>query len=711
MSAQSKRRLKRFGIVLGAAVCMAALLPNRDWARALEDQTVDFRLKYFNPNLTASPRVVVIDIDEQSLKELESSYGRWPLPRRVYKDLLAFLSAGGPKAVLFDILFAGEMRGGNEDRELGEISRELENISHAISFMKGPEDSDAAFAPLPLDFAKRFSIPVSGPHDPEPFADYVVPAGPILDRTHHVHVVTFPADSDGVLRRGPMLFSYGGESFPSLSLAAAHAVWGSSRFVRTPGSLRVEGAAPIEIPIDEDGRMPILYYPLDSGPKSIPLAPVLASARALLSGDEEAVANASVSPSEFKDAVVIIGGSAIGLNDLKSTPLQSVYPGAKVQATAASNLIEGHFLRRPSPIWAFLAAFLLVALVQAGLIFPRTMALKLILPLTGLVLYTAACALAFQKTLWICPMALPLGMGFVALFDGLTYVLWIENRDRRKLASTLNKYLAPSVAKQLMESGNDPRAEVGREEEISILFSDIRDFTTISEGLGAGQVVSALNAYLARMTDCVFDHSGTLDKFIGDAVMAFWGAPLADGDHPAHAVRCALAMHKMLQDETMPWRTTAEFRTGIGINTGKAIVGNIGSEKRLDYTAIGDNVNLASRIEGMTKQFQVGVLVAEATFQGTEKGFVYRWIDEVQVKGKTRSVHLYQPLAERGTAEATRVAPLVMKYEEAVHAYRWGDYEQAARLFEILAQEGDGPSRVYLERSLKNIKGGKAAYG
>ncbi len=713
MTAQSKRRLKRFGMVLAAATFMAVLLPNREWIRALEDRTVDFRLNRFNPSKTVSPKIVVVDIDEQSLKALETSYGRWPLPRRVYKDLLSFISAGNPKAVLFDILFAGEMKGSNDDRELGEVSRELEGVSHAIGFLEsGVEDSPEAVA-LPDDFTRRFALHIRGQtSDPVKYVDYSVAAGPILDRTPHIHVVTFPADADGVLRRGPLIFHYAGESFPSLSLAAAQAVWGPSQFEIAKDHLTVRsGDETRSIPIDRFGRLPILYYPLEAGPKSIPLAPVLASARALLSGNEEALAHASVSPSEFENAVVIVGGSAVGLNDLKSTPIHAVYPGAMVQATVASNLIEGHFLRPLAPIWAGLAAWLLVAFIQAGIVFSRPMVWKLALPLGAISLYVFGTVWAFERALWVWPVAVPLGMAGIALFDGLAYTLFIENRERRKIAGTLSKYLSPEVAKQLVESGSDPRAEVGREEEISILFSDIRDFTTISEGLRPTQIVPALNAYLARMTDCVFDHTGTLDKFIGDAVMAFWGAPLADREHATHAVRCAMAMHKMLQDPTVPWRATAEFRTGIGINTGIAIVGNIGSERRLDYTAIGDNVNLASRIEGLTKQFQVGVLVSEATYRSTENTFLYRWIDEVQVKGKSLRVNLYQPLAERGTSEATTAAPLMMKYTKAMDAYRAGQFAEAARLFEALAQEGDGPSRVYLERSRKNLMGGKQAYG
>src|SRR5690606_11523955 len=272
------------------------------------------------------------------------------------------------------------------------------------------------------------------------------------------------------------------------------------------------------------------------------------------------------------------------LNDLKASPIHAVYPGAMVQATAVSNLIEKHFLRIPSKAMNFLAVLLLMAVTHVAFYVGSGPLFASLFPVFFLGAYAITGVLLFQKYLVVLPMVVPLALGVGVLFEGLVHTLWIENRERRKMTATLNKFVAPAVVKQLIENGMDPRAEVGREAQMTILFSDIRNFTTISEGLMPAEIVEALNLYLGRMTDCVFEHSGTLDKFIGEAVMAFWGAPLPDEKQAERAIRCALVMQRMLKEKDLPWLRTAEFRTGIGINTGTAIVGNIGSEKRLDYT-------------------------------------------------------------------------------------------------------------------------------
>jgi adenylate cyclase len=275
------------------------------------------------------------------------------------------------------------------------------------------------------------------------------------------------------------------------------------------------------------------------------------------------------------------------------------------------------------------------------------------------------------------------------------------------MQSTLSKYLSPEVTRTLIDLGQDPQAEVGRQEELTVLFTDIRDFTSISEAQDARTVVEYLNAYLGEMTGIVFDHLGTLDKFVGDAIMAFWGAPLKNDQHAEYAVRCALTMHKAVERRRAELGASSPFafRTGVGVNTGPVVVGNIGSTKRLDYTVIGDNVNLASRIEGMTKQYKVPVLIGESTYRKIGNSFLCRTVDEeVQIKGKTQYIKLFQPLCEASDPEKQKYEELVKAFENAVRLFRSANLEAALKQFTVLAVGlQDGLSMVFADRCKQRI--------
>ncbi len=271
------------------------------------------------------------------------------------------------------------------------------------------------------------------------------------------------------------------------------------------------------------------------------------------------------------------------------------------------------------------------------------------------------------------------------------------------IQGTLSKYVSPSVSSHLIESGINPIAEVGKWKEISILFSDIRGFTSLSEGMAPDFLVKVLNEYLGEMTDIIFNHEGTLDKFIGDAVMAFWGAPIDDADHARKSVSTAIQMIKAVEAFNQRNRKDGypQLKIGIGIHTGKAIVGNIGSNKRLDYTIIGDNVNLASRIEGLTKEYGVSLLISGNTFEVVQNHFLCRPIDVVVAKGKTQSVPLYQPLAERRPgADITKIENLVFMFNDAFKLYQQGQFSWALENFRKIKEKypEDQPTLTYIER-------------
>jgi adenylate cyclase len=351
----------------------------------------------------------------------------------------------------------------------------------------------------------------------------------------------------------------------------------------------------------------------------------------------------------------------------------------------------------------FWLSLLLAFVCYFSIFFIETFIIKNVLPPLTL-LGSAFVSLYFfrEQSLYV-PMAMPLIAGGLTMIHGYLHTAVIEGRQRRMMQGTLSKYLSPTVTQHLIDSGVNPTAEVGKWREISILFSDIRGFTSLSETIAPDFLVRILNEYLGEMTDLIFERDGTLDKFIGDAVMAFWGAPLDDADHARKSVNTAVQMVRALDAFNERHRTDGypQLKIGIGVHTGKAIVGNIGSNKRLDYTIIGDNVNLASRLEGLTKEYHVSLLISGSTYELVKDYFICRPIDVVVAKGKTQSVPLYQPLIERKPgANTSQQETLCYLFSEAFKLYQQGQFNWALESFRKVLEKfpEDGPTLTYIER-------------
>ncbi len=710
MTSSAKKKLVRALLgaglfsVLGTALLFSPRAP-------FEAMLLDMRYRRANREIAASEKVVVIDIDDQSLKSLSSVYGRWPWPRRIYKDLIEFLATGEPAAILFDVLFTEQMGDGKQDAMLALASQNAGNVSHAFSLLTEPADSSVGINPLPDDFRERFALKVG--HVPFAFTfrlpvyrDYQVPPKKFFSKIPAVHSVTIQQDTHGRFEAAPMLINYDGDWYPSLALAGVLATLKQPKVAVTDSHIVVssEGRAPLRLPYDENGAMPLHYYSLDRSPVSIPIDAVLGSAARLQSGTIYDPSELEVNPYEFKGKVILIGGSAAGLQDLKATPLHPNYPGAVLQASAISNALLGDHLHRSSTT---LTAFIMlagIALIYAIVFTQPGIIGRIGGPALMNVGFFALSFLLFKHFSIALEMARPLAVWSLAFLDAIGYLIFIETADRRKLRDTLSKYLSPVVTEKLMASGVDPRAEIGAQKDLSILFSDIRGFTSISEALPAEKIVECLNAYLGRMNEIIFTHLGTVDKFIGDGLMAFWGAPLEDDFHAVRSVRCGLDMIQAMDGVRAHLKSqfglNHELHIGIGINTGKVIVGNIGSERHLSYTVIGDNVNLASRVEGITKQYGVPFLIGESTYEAVKHSIICRLIDDVQVKGKQQHVKIYQPLADQQHPEAERFQRLAGAFENAWKIYGAGDFATAKKLFGAIQADHptDGPCRLYEER-------------
>ncbi len=692
---------------LAAAFILCAIAIAWEWVPWLnhwEQLSLDFRYRHFNRETRVSEQIVVVDIDEQSFKLLGPSIGRWPWPRRIYKDLIEFLSLGQPAAILFDVLFTEAQQGTDDDAQLAEISANVAGVSHAMQLLQHSAEEREGIAPLPTGFRDKFGIRTESamPHwgQLRHYQDFELPAPPYLAKSNHIHVVSAEKDADGMFRRMIPAFFYGESPLPSLLLQGL-------RLARPPGSTGItvtgnqiqfhsEQKPPIQIPLEPDGTVRLHYYNVDREAETVSFANVIDSAIKLQKGEVADPSELKFNPLTLSGKIILIGASATGAADLKSTPIHSSIPGVFLHATAISNALTQDYLKRVSFILRFLVLLPLIAASYIAVFFLSSIIIKTLLPVLSLGFYLAISFYLFRfYSLWL-DVALPVFVSLASALDAFVYLSFVEGRERRKLKGALSKYLSPNVMESLIASGSDPRAEVGARRELSILFSDIRGFTTFSERFKPEFVVEILNRYLGRMTDVIFENKGTLDKFIGDAILAFWNAPLEDPNHVKSAVQAAFQMKKALAELRAEWNAKgipADLEVGLGINTGEVIVGNIGSEKRLDYTVIGDNVNLASRLEGLTKQYQVPLIIGQRTRELLGADFACRTVDIVRVKGKSNHVTIYEPLED--------FPDWLDPFEKAWKLYQARDFKAASETMSqvsALRPGGDPLSLIYVER-------------
>jgi adenylate cyclase len=351
---------------------------------------------------------------------------------------------------------------------------------------------------------------------------------------------------------------------------------------------------------------------------------------------------------ELKDKIVIIGTEATGLHDVRATPMDSLYPAMEIMATAIDNLKNGRAMHKAEEGFAPGVALVLLALLS--LAFLRGMhALKIGLGLAGVTVVVFAGAYLAVAQLLLLPVLTPILLAWAAYFTFALREYLRERREREQTMREFTRFVNPHVAKEMVAHGGLSRA--GESRQITILFSDIRGFTTLSEKRTPQQVVELLNRYFTLQVEVVFRHGGSLDKFIGDCIMAFWGAPLDDPEHARHAVEAALEMAQVLRRfKHELGEADADFDVGIGIHTGPAVVGLIGSEQRREYTAIGDTVNLGSRIEGLTKGVS-RILVSRETMEACGDAFEFKSFGSFKVKGREQEVELFAPVEKGGKQE------------------------------------------------------------
>ncbi len=574
--------------------------------KPLESRLLDAFTRWHAARLAPDPGIVLVDIDEKSLATMQPEAGRFPWPREVYAELLRGLMAQQPRAVVFDIMFSEPDKfRPQSDAAFAEAAAPHRERLYFPYLMLDARDqaagaSAAELAPL-LGLYRR----------PEADPQARIALVPPLALPHELWrggTINFLEDDDHVGRRYALRTTVRGWDVPSLPARVALDL-----------GYGVPDAADLRLAWRGTSRgLPAvsfsdLYEDFGRSQRKRPA-------------------------DEFKGKIVVIGAAAAGLGDLRVTPLSGTQPGVEILATAIENLKNGRALRA-WPAWVpFGIALLLTGLLLAA--FAKNFGANRIA--AGLAAATAL-LLAFSwflaGRLALLPLLAPLGVAWLFYFAAAIAAYLKERRAREEAIAMFSRFVNPHVVKQLMERGG--LEGEGRSREVTLLFSDIRGFTTLSETRPPAEVVELLNRYFTLQVDVIFRHGGSLDKFIGDAIMAFWGAPLDDPEHAMNAVACALEM----ADTLLAFKAElgGEFDVGIGIHSGPAVVGLIGSQKRREYTSIGDTVNLASRIEGLTKEAGRRILVSRETKERCQDAFDFVSCGSFQAKGRAQPVELFEP--------------------------------------------------------------------
>ncbi|GLR63090.1 CHASE2 domain-containing protein [Marinospirillum insulare] len=687
-----------------------------DIYQRLELLVYDQRMRFHLPEKNEvqpsdGTRIVIIDIDEESLQH----EGRWPWSRLKMVDLVEKLNAAGAAVIGFDILF-GEAERNPAQVVLSQLDKKSK-LHKEINLIQHNYDSDQMFAntlansEAILGYLFHFQYPLTSGLLPEPLPlenteDNLVSQLGMPSMTGYaapIEVLTSNAkggffslalDQDGVTRRAPMLARYNNQLYPSLSLEMLRqfllldAIELETSTIKGREHLeKIHLGANFSLPTDSSGQLLIPYR----GPaETFPYIP----AWKLLSGDFD--------KNLVEGALIIIGTSAPGLFDLRATPIDSVYPGVEVHANLLAAMLDKKFLKQPS--WVTGADFV-IALIS-GLVL--AIALPWLTPLLQFVLSLSVAAIILAVTGWLWAskglvLALAGPLLVVYLLITIFNFIWgffYEFMTRNLLTDMFGQYVPPELVEEMSKHPGE-FSFAGESRELSVLFSDIRGFTSLSERLTADELKLLLNRYFTPVTGVIFDHRGTIDKYIGDLVMAFWGAPVVDPDHALHSIQAALQMLKATEEISAVFASEGlpEIKVGIGINSGEMSVGDMGSKYRRAYTVLGDAVNLASRLESSTKYYGVSLIVGERTKELALEHFVWRELDLVRVKGKDQPVKIYQPLCsiEELTPELEEELKLL---DQALAAFRSQDFTQAKNLFSQLHESHPETYQYsqYLER-------------
>jgi len=681
-----------YGLLAGAlAAGVVGALARTGWLERWDNPLADWRARALAKPSAATERVKLILLDQESLDwGSKEQRLKWSWPREVYGPLLDYLKRNGARTSAFDVLYTEPSAYGVPDDEaLGAAIARFGNFVGAVFL--GQQTEQTATWPA---FAKPSTIEIQGLEawlaaHPEAAADLVAPraAFPVPEvavAAAALGNVSAAADADGIYRRVAPFRIFDGQVLPTLGFAAWLVGLGPDRgdIAIRPGELAVGGR---RIPLDDHGRMILKFRGPTRTHQAFGAAAVIQSEIRLLEGAKPPIRDGSI----FKDAHVFFGFSAPGLKDTVNSPMGAGYPGVEIHATMLDDLLAGDFLRdAPQPlVWAWVLLLALVAGVAASSArngWHSAAAAVGLLPLPLL-----AGLAAWQAGIVLPVAGATAGIG-IALLGGAVVNFVLEGRQKMFIKGSFKHYQSAEVIEQIMRDPDSLKLG-GERRELTIFFSDLQGFSTISERLGPEDLTKLLNDYLSDMTDIILEEGGTLDKYEGDAIIAFWNAPLHQPDHATRAVRAAVRCQRKLAERRAEFeqRTGAVLKMRIGLNTGAVVVGNMGSSNRFDYTVLGDAANLASRLEGANKALGTYLMIAEATWSQTAGAFPGRELGCLRVVGRKTPVRVYEAMGLEGEA-----APGAARdFESALALARAARWSDAAAAFAALGD--DAAAKTY----------------
>ncbi|MDH5693710.1 MAG: adenylate/guanylate cyclase domain-containing protein [Gammaproteobacteria bacterium] len=678
----------------------------------LENLFYDFRLNHTVSN-SFDNRIVIVDIDEKSLKK----EGHWPWGR----DRLSLLVDNlfrkyNVSLVAFDVLFAEPDKTSGLDvlntmangplktnkqfvKEFNRIRPKLEKDKFFADTLKNRPvifgyyfknetshgDSKASLGQLPPPINRLDDL-----HLHIPFVQatgYGAPLPILMSATQLGGFIDMPlVDTDGIIRKVPLVQKFNGELYASLSLSILQALLGNPPVeLKTGGDyeeqelnlgLEYISTGGFDIPVDEQGTAIIPYR------GRFPSFPYVSAVDVIEEREELKT---------LENTVVIIGTTAAGLLDLRSTPMQNFYPGVEVHANMLSGMLDQTVKHKPGFVHGIEFLLLLIIAILMSVVYPR-LRLAIVIVLT-VFLVTAIFSLNFYAWRYLnidLPIVSQAIMITIMFSYHLAYEFFVENRSKRQITRLFGQYVPATLVEEMSQNPQDFAVDGGTRE-MSVMFTDIRRFTNLAEKMPPQQLTQLMNMYFTEMTKVIHSHRGTIDKYIGDCIMAFWGAPLNDEKHAQHALDSAMMMVSLLPDLNKRFEKIGlpSLEIGVGINSGMMHVGNMGSEFRMAYTVLGDEVNLSSRLESLTKRYNVPIIVSEST-ASSYSDLIYRELDLVRVLGKDTPVRIFQPLGKPEELSPKENEELEM-YRHALTCYRQRQWGKAKDLFLALIKLSSGP--------------------
>lgn len=689
--------------LLGVMLCLFGL-QYVNFFDPIEKSLLDQKFRTFERDVPKD-RVSLAMIDQKSLDAFAQNHGiYWPWPREVYGTVHNYLMAKQARLIVYDVLFdqpdfdRNGLSGSRSDQYLEQMFGTYQNSVLSAQTVA----SDSGYQRSNLD---RFTYPITMEDSSQLYSVHNVPIPRFLQTAHKVGSVAIPTHNESIIRSVPLFFNLSEDkALPSLGVAA-YLGYQNQRDLRLEefgDQLKLDS---LNIPLQPDGKYLINWYKkggVDEG--TFRTYPFYGLFRAGLEFRQTGNPKAD-SLIELKDKIVFVGASAAGLSDIKSTPMSPIepFPGVEIHATVTNNLLESDFITPVSATTKNIILILIAGLLIAGIFWsPSKINLSLTAVLMALIIVTGLYLFGAYRV-WF-PTAEIFLSSLLVVIVGYATKYVTEDAQKRAIRSAFDLYLQKELVEQIIEQPELLKLG-GDKKDLTVLFSDLAGFTSISEGTPPEELITFLNEYLSEMTDIVFKNKGTLDKYMGDAIMAFWGAPVPQEDHAYYACKCALEMEDKLEEMQQKWEEEGSpiLHVRYGLNSGPMVVGNMGSKDRFSYTVLGDNVNLGARLEPANKDFGTKILISESTRKQVKDRLLTREVALLKAKGKSQLIKIFELICTNDSPKYADWAPFVELFHGGLNHYYNREWDKAEDEFNKaleLKNNKDMLCKIYL----KNIE-------